>query len=490
MREQIGDLVMRVLQFIGRWAWVSVIAVTLLFGFQFLRAVSAHEDSSQLESDIRGLRTFQERMLQMGVSEWVLGATTEETGPQIAAEADAYVMDLIAEYELDQPGGGHVEGFGDAMIASLSSAIEALQELSLLKADVEPGPGELESLGRLFGVAAGAELAASPFAELASSPAELKVVYGALSYTAASSKIARHLDAATLLASEQSDTHFSELRRSGELGLFFLMVGGALSAFGYAWAGHRERRIQWEVERASERAALGSEFVSLASHELRTPLVGIYGFSELLLEDDGLRPNQRDWVERIHKESGRLTRIVEDLLDVSRIEAGRLEVRREAVDFGEVLDTVYGTFEGASPRHHLRIRGNLGVQVVGDHDKLIEVLSNLVDNAIKYSVDGGLVVIEGRTVGGRFEVRVIDEGVGIPEEERSAIFERFGRLRRSETEHVRSTGLGLYLVQELLGLMDTTISVESNKGAGSTFVFDVPLVTEGFVEALNDELAA
>jgi len=481
---------MRVLQFIGRWAWVGVIAMTLVFGVQFLRAISAHEESARLENDVRELRGFQERMLQVGVSEWVLGSTTGETGSQVADEADAFVRALIVEHDLRSAGGEGRDEFGTRMITSLTLANEALRSLSLLNADDVPGPGELETLGRLFGVATGAELAGSAFAELASSPAELTVVYGALSYTAASSKITRQLDTATALAGQESTARFADIRDSGELGLMFLLGGGVLSAIGYAWAGHRARRIQWGVQRASERAVLGSEFVSLASHELRTPLVGIFGFSELLLEDETLPAHARDWVERIHKESGRLTRIVEDLLDVSRIESGRLEVRREAVRFSEVLDSVYGTFEGVSANHVLRVRGEFGVSVVGDHDKLIEVLSNLVDNAIKYSVHGGLVVIDGRIVRERFEVRVIDEGVGIPEEQQDVIFQRFGRLRRAETEHVRSTGLGLYLVSELLRLMDTVISVESNEGVGSTFMFSLPLATEVLEEGSDDVLAA
>ena len=143
-----------------------------------------------------------------------------------------------------------------------------------------------------------------------------------------------------------------------------------------------------------------------------------------------------------------------------------------------------------SANYVLRVRGEFGVSVVGGHDKLIEVLSNLVDNAIKYSVHGGLVVIDGRIVEGRFEVRVIDEGVGIPEEQQDVIFQRFGRLRRAETEHVRSTGLGLYLVSELLRLMDTVISVESNEGVGSTFMFSLPLATEVLEEGSDDVLAA
>lgn len=480
---------MRALLLIGRWAWVGVIGVTLVFAVQYLMSVYAYEDSARLARDVTGVRGFQERMFSASVSQWVLGMTTGRSTSEIAAEADVYIEMLIVDHDLLVAGGG-ADGSGVVIAEALISASRELQVVSELTLESVPGLGEVEELGRLFGGVAGAELAEGPFGDLVSSPAELGVVYGTLGYAASNATITRYVDAASLLASERADAHFADLRRSGERGIVALMTGGILAAIGYAWAGHRARRARWEVERARERAELGSEFVSLASHELRTPLVGIYGFSELLLEEEGLPAHTRDWAERIHKESARLTRIVEDLLDVSRIESGRMEVRREVVDFGEVLDSVFATFEGVSALHHLRIRGDLDARVVGDQDKLIEVLSNLVDNAIKYSIDGGLVVIDVRIAGERLEVRVIDEGVGVPEAQQVAIFERFGRARLSETEHVRSTGLGLYLVQELLRLMESTISVESNEGDGATFSFSLPLAIEGFEEASDDAMAA
>jgi len=451
--------------------------------------VSAYEESALLTTHVRELREYQERMLQAGVSEWLLGVTTDDSPGQIANEVDEYVAGLIASHGLREAGVPRLDEIGAGVIASLTGAARELRTLSQLSGE-EPDAEEIAALGALLGVNAGSEASTSVFAELASDPQQLRVLYAALSYTASSQQITRHLDRAATLTTRESDAQFAELRRAGEMAIAFLLVGGVLSAIGYGSTGHRARRDRWEVERARERAALGSEFVSLASHELRTPLVGIYGFSELLLEDEGLPVRARDWVGRIHLESARLTRIVEDLLDVSRIESGRLEVRREPVAFGEVVDLVYATFEGVSPLHPLRVRGDLAETVVGDHDKLIEVLSNLVDNAIKYSVDGGLVVIEGRMAGERLEVRVIDEGVGIPAAQRAKIFERFGRLRRSETEHVRSTGLGLYLVREVLRLMDTTISVESNDGVGSTFVFSLPLAADGAVVGADEAVAA
>jgi signal transduction histidine kinase len=479
---------MRAFVFLGRWGWLVVVAVTLLISAHFLETVAKYEDSAHLADDVRGLREFQERMLQAGVSEWLLGETTSEPPAQIADEADEYVAAAIEDHGLRVNGFPRDDDFARGMITSMTGAARELRKLSALSEE-PPNAEEIAELGAFFGVSEGSQRS-SVFAELTSDPEQLSVLYGALSYTVASERITRQLDRATGLATEESNAHFSALRRAGEIGIGFLLVGGVLGAVGYAWAGHRVRRARWEIERASERAELGSEFVSLASHELRTPLVGIYGFSELLLEEEGLAPHRRDWVERIHKESARLTRIVEDLLDVSRIESGRMEVRREVVEFGEVLDSVFATFEGVSPIHHLRIRGDLDARVMGDQDKLIEVLSNLVDNAIKYSVDGGLVVIDAQIGGERLEVRVIDEGVGIPVALQEAIFERFGRARLSATEHVRSTGLGLYLVQEMLRLMESTISVESNEGDGATFTFSLPLATEGSVEASDDAMAA
>ncbi len=474
---------MRALLFIGQWGWVAVLVAMVVIGTMLIRTLGEFEDETELASELGTLRQYQERMLQAQMSEWLMGEPAPASPVEIAEQAEQFVAELLGKHQ-SRGDGPILEREFDAAVEAALDELWSLAELQAGDADAE----QVAALQRAFGLRLTAAELAGVTGSLGSE--SIVVVYGALRYAAASARITRHLDTALDALAADSAKHSAELRQVSRFGIGFLLIGGVLSAAGYAWAGHRARRDRWEAERARERAALGSEFVALASHELRTPLVGIYGFSELLLEDEAMPPHSRNWVERIHVESARLGRIVQVLLVVSRIDSGRLDVRRKPVNFGEVVDSVYGAFEGASPLHHLRIRGDLAARVVGDQDKLVGVLSNLVDNAIKYSIDGGLVVIEGRVVERRFEVRVIDEGVGIPATRHAEIFERFSRLRRSETEHVRSTGLGLYLVRQTLLLMDATISVESSEGVGSTFVFSLPLAAEESDKALDDAAAA
>ena len=211
-----------------------------------------------------------------------------------------------------------------------------------------------------------------------------------------------------------------------------------------------------------------SEFISVASHELRTPMTGIFGFSELLagqLAD----PGQRAWATRIHGEAERLTQIIDDLLDVSRIDLGQIDVESEAVDLAAVLDRAESVLASQLADRSFKATGLQGLFVQGDPDKLVRVLSNVIDNAVKYSPDGGRVEVHAEAAGGLVQVRISDQGVGIPEDLLGSLFQRFQRIERPETRNIRGTGLGLYIVKELMERMGGSISVESAVGEGTTF---------------------
>ena len=150
----------------------------------------------------------------------------------------------------------------------------------------------------------------------------------------------------------------------------------------------------------------------------------------------------------------------------------------EPVEFAGVVETVLRSFEGQTEMRTFECSGDLPTVVRGDRNKLVEVLGNLVDNAVKYSPGGSSVRIACESGQELLRVRVSDEGLGIPEDELENIFERFTRVSNVETENIRSTGLGLYLVRELVVRMGGTISVQSVPGAGSTFTFSVPLYRE------------
>ena len=232
-----------------------------------------------------------------------------------------------------------------------------------------------------------------------------------------------------------------------------------------------------ENERLEEVDQLKSEFVALASHELRTPLTGIFGFSELLSDSEEITEEQRKWAAHIHGEAGRLAEIVEDLLDVASIESGDIELASDAVEFEDVIATVIESHAHSTDRHGFEVDCPGGVVVQGDGSRLIEVLGNLVENAIKYSPDGGSVWIRGEETDHALSVSVRDEGLGIPKHELPRLFTRFHRIPRPEHENIRSTGLGLYIVKQLVERMRGEVGVQSVEGDGSTFWFTVPLAT-------------
>jgi two-component system phosphate regulon sensor histidine kinase PhoR len=230
-------------------------------------------------------------------------------------------------------------------------------------------------------------------------------------------------------------------------------------------------------ERAVE--TLKSDFVSTISHELRTPLAAIYGAALTLRREDVIlaEPQRTGLLEVIASESDRLARIVNDVLWVSRLESDGLRTNVELCDGVALARSVV-----EAARHYIppTIKLDLAAPkktpaVMADPDKTRQVLTNLVDNAVKYSPDGGRVTLEVAVAGPRMRFSVRDEGLGVPPAEHRRIFEKFYRLDPDLTRGVGGTGLGLYISRELLERMGGRIWVESRGHGGSTFVAELPL---------------
>jgi PAS domain S-box-containing protein len=223
---------------------------------------------------------------------------------------------------------------------------------------------------------------------------------------------------------------------------------------------------------------LKADFIATASHELRTPLAAVYGAAQTLLRHDfALDEGGRDrFVSLIADESERLGRIVNEILLANQLDAGRLDLGTEPFDSVEVVDRVVEATRAYAPAEiSLKISAGEEIPLVAaDKDKVRQVLVNLVENAIKYSPDGGgiEVGVEAHDDEVRFWVR--DEGLGIPEGEEDRIFEKFYRLDPQMSRGVGGTGLGLYICNELVTRMGGRIWVEANGEKGSTFVFELP----------------
>jgi PAS domain S-box-containing protein len=223
---------------------------------------------------------------------------------------------------------------------------------------------------------------------------------------------------------------------------------------------------------------LKSDFVATVSHELRTPLSAIYGAALTLQRNDvRLEESQREGLlEVVASEAGRLARIVNDILWASRLDSGQMGVAIESCDAVKLTRQVVEALGSHAPVHvtlALDAPGDLP-PVAADPDKLRQVLTNLVDNAVKYSPDGGTVRIDVSEAGNRIRFRIEDEGLGIPPAEQSRIFEKFFRLDPNLTRGVGGTGLGLYICRELVHRMDGRIWVQSDGRRGSAFFVELP----------------
>jgi PAS domain S-box-containing protein len=247
-------------------------------------------------------------------------------------------------------------------------------------------------------------------------------------------------------------------------------------------AAYQELRTKHiELEKANkelmELDRLKSDFVSMVSHELRAPLTNINGSIELMLEaGDEMDPDERrQMLQIIGEQSARLTRLVQGILNVSRIEARKLAVHPEPLMITSLIQRVVKNMQPNSVRHQIVIPVPDGLpKVWADQDRIEEVLTNLLDNAIKYSPDGGIIAIDAQAGDDTVVVSISDSGLGIPAKELDKIFEKFHRVERGDARVTYGHGLGLYISRKLIEAHGGRMWVESALGKGSTFSFSLP----------------
>ncbi|MEO8036528.1 MAG: ATP-binding protein, partial [Acidobacteriota bacterium] len=226
---------------------------------------------------------------------------------------------------------------------------------------------------------------------------------------------------------------------------------------------------------------LKDEFLSIASHELRTPVTSIKGYTQLaktLIRENDLSTSE-EYLDIALDQIDRMSRLILELLDVSRIETGRLEIRREPIQWPVfVRDVVHRHHTAVSDRRFHLDLADVPEVVYGDRDRLEQVLGNLLENAVKYSPEGSKISVSVEVRGGQFMNAVSDHGIGIPLDELAQVFERFHRGRQVSSTNYGGLGLGLYITKQIIERHGGQIWVESKEGLGTTFFFSLPATAE------------
>ncbi len=232
-----------------------------------------------------------------------------------------------------------------------------------------------------------------------------------------------------------------------------------------------------DITRFRQAEELKSTFVSIVSHELKTPVALIKGYAETLRREDAHwdRETMQDSLDVIAEEADHLTHLIDSLLEASRIQAGGLKLEPTDVNLARLAEKVVDGFRTQTKVHTFELDFDAGFPPVwGDPERLQEVLTNLVSNAVKYSPGGGTVWVGGRLDGAGATIYVADEGMGIPAEEQDRIFERFYRVESGLHRSTEGTGLGLYLVKAIVEAHGGRVWVESAPERGSIFIFTLP----------------
>jgi signal transduction histidine kinase len=223
---------------------------------------------------------------------------------------------------------------------------------------------------------------------------------------------------------------------------------------------------------------LKGDFMATMSHELRTPLNSILGFSEVLLSGNQLNEKQQRWVRNIQTSGEQLLNLINDILDLAKIEAGKMQLRLEEFSIHDICEGLLSMFRPLAEKKNIDLRGQTDPAVPllrQDPGKMQQILSNLLSNAIKFTPEGGRVLLRAEAAPPYLVLTVTDTGVGIAPEEQELVFEKFRQGANPLTREHAGTGLGLSIVRELSKLLGGEVSLQSELGRGSTFTVRLPL---------------
>lgn len=237
-----------------------------------------------------------------------------------------------------------------------------------------------------------------------------------------------------------------------------------------------------DITERKEIERLKDDLVATVSHELRTPLTSLRGFAELLLTREFPQTKQRQFLSVIVNEATRLTNLINDFLDLQRIESGRQTYNFETLALSPLLHDAASVFSGGDNTRAMRVEIDPTLPLVhGDADRIRQVLANLFSNAVKFSPEGGAVTVRAHTNGEEVTIEVQDRGIGISPEALPRLFRKFYRADNTETRRIGGTGLGLSLVKQIIEAHGGRVWVESELHVGSSFFFSLPIATQEMI---------
>jgi signal transduction histidine kinase len=221
----------------------------------------------------------------------------------------------------------------------------------------------------------------------------------------------------------------------------------------------------------------------MVTHEIRTPLATVRGFAQILLKGGIGNDKSKEFLEIINRQSNRLVNLVNDFLDITRIESGRQVITKGPVDLDKLIQNAVADLKPLADEKNISLQYQSPTtnvpEIFGDRNLIEQVLINLISNAIKYSPKGAWARVGIAQRNGHLSVQVRDNGLGIPKESLPRLFEKFYRVRCDDRKDIIGTGLGLSLVKQIIDVHQGTINVDSEHGNGSTFTFTLPILKEG-----------
>jgi PAS domain S-box-containing protein len=285
------------------------------------------------------------------------------------------------------------------------------------------------------------------------------------------------------VANKKTDYDESDVRQ------LMLLMNGLLRIL-------QRRQAEEDLRQAHEAAEAAnkakSDFLANMSHELRTPLNAIIGFSDILLQDMAgpMNKEQKEYIRDIHESGYHLLNLINDILDLSKVESGKLELELSEFDLKELIENSLALFKEKAMKHNLSIKAKVGEEIgkiLADERKIKQVLFNLLSNATKFTPDGGSITVQadqkrGEEKEGAFDyivISVTDTGIGIAHEDKGRLFQPFQQLETTFTKKYKGTGLGLNLSKKFIELHGGEIHLESEVGKGSIFTFTIPLGQKG-----------